>query len=93
MKVRAKRIPRLASEAAERRFWESHDSTLHVDWSRAERVVFPNLKPTTRSAHPPAHAGAHQGGGELPGRALPVADQDLARGEALRLSRPRQRID
>jgi predicted DNA binding CopG/RHH family protein len=49
MKARAKRIPKLASEAAERRFWESRDSTSYVDWSRAQRAVFPNLKPTTRS--------------------------------------------
>jgi predicted DNA binding CopG/RHH family protein len=49
MKARARRIPKLASEPAERRFWESHDSTSYVDWSRAERAVFPNLKPTTRS--------------------------------------------
>jgi predicted DNA binding CopG/RHH family protein len=49
MKTRASRIPKLASEAAERRFWESRDSTSYVDWSRAERAVFPNLKPTTRS--------------------------------------------
>ena len=49
MKARAKRIPKLVSEAAERRFWESRDSTSYVDWSRAERATFPNLKPTTRS--------------------------------------------
>jgi predicted DNA binding CopG/RHH family protein len=49
MKNRVRRIPRLATEAAERRFWESHDSTPYVDWSRSQRVVFPNLKPTTRS--------------------------------------------
>ena len=49
MKARAKRIPRLVSEAAERRFWESRDSTAYLDWSGAERVVFPSLKPTTRS--------------------------------------------
>jgi predicted DNA binding CopG/RHH family protein len=49
MKSRARRIPRMASEAAERRFWEKRDSTPYVDWSRAERVVLPNLKPTTRS--------------------------------------------
>ncbi len=49
MKAKAKRIPRLSSEGAERRFWEGRDSTGYVDWSRAERVVFPNLKPTTRS--------------------------------------------
>lgn len=49
MKARAKRIPKLASEAAERRFWESRDSTSYVDWSRAQLAMFPNLKPTTRS--------------------------------------------
>jgi predicted DNA binding CopG/RHH family protein len=49
MKARTRRIPKLASEAAERRFWESHDSTSYVEWSRAERAVLPNLKPTTRS--------------------------------------------
>jgi hypothetical protein len=49
MKAKGRRIPRLASEAAERRFWEGRDSTPYVDWSAAERVVLPNLKPTTRS--------------------------------------------
>ncbi|MGH8584540.1 MAG: type II toxin-antitoxin system BrnA family antitoxin [Gammaproteobacteria bacterium] len=49
MKVRTKQTPRPTSEAGERRFWEGRDSTPYVDWSRAERVVFPNLKPTTRS--------------------------------------------
>ena len=49
MKPRSRRIPRLASEVVERRFWESRDSTSYIDWSQAERVVLPNLKPTTRS--------------------------------------------
>ena len=31
MKARAKRIPRLASEAAERRFWESRDSLMQAN--------------------------------------------------------------
>ena len=35
------------TEAAERKFWETHDSTEYVDWSKAERVRFPNLKPST----------------------------------------------
>ncbi|HEY3777731.1 MAG TPA: BrnA antitoxin family protein [Rhizomicrobium sp.] len=35
------------SEAAERRYWETHDSAEHIDWSKAERVRFPNLKPST----------------------------------------------
>lgn len=41
--------PTFASEAEERRFWESHDSADLVDWSRAERVRLPNLRPTTTS--------------------------------------------
>ena len=49
MKAKNRRIPRLPSEAAERRSWEKRDSTPHVDWSGAVRAVFPNLKPTTRS--------------------------------------------
>lgn len=44
-----KSIPKFASEAQERKFWETHDSTDYVDWSSAEEVVFPNLKPTTQS--------------------------------------------
>ena len=44
-----KQIPIFASEAEERRFWETHDSTEYVDWSRAERVRFPNLKLSTTS--------------------------------------------
>ena len=39
--------PRFKSEAEERKFWETHDSTDYVDWSKAERVRFPNLKPST----------------------------------------------
>jgi len=43
------KIPRFASEAEERAFWEKHDSSDHVDWSRAQSVVLPNLKPTTKT--------------------------------------------
>jgi predicted DNA binding CopG/RHH family protein len=39
-------IPTFANEAEERRFWETHDSTPYLDWSQAQRVRFPNLKPT-----------------------------------------------
>lgn len=38
---------RFKSEAAERRYWETHDSTGHVDWRKAEKVRFPNLLPST----------------------------------------------
>ncbi len=44
-----KAVPAFANEAAERRFWETHDSTDYVDWSKAERVRFPNLKPSSSS--------------------------------------------
>ena len=49
MKVKLKPVPTFKSEAAERAFWEKHDSTEYVDWSKAKRVSFPNLKPTTQS--------------------------------------------
>ena len=42
-----KSIPVFKTEAEERIFWETHDSTDYVDWSKAERVRFPNLKPST----------------------------------------------
>lgn len=44
-----KTIPRFKNEEAERKFWMTHDSTQYVDWSKAQRAVFPNLKPTCRS--------------------------------------------
>jgi len=42
-----KRPPQFKTEAEERKFWETHDSTDYVDWSKAERARFPNLKPST----------------------------------------------
>lgn len=44
-----KPIPEFATEAAEREFWEIHDSTEYLDWSKAVRVRFPNLKPSSSS--------------------------------------------
>lgn len=44
-----KDIPKFTSEAQERAYWESHDSTDHVDWSKASPARFPNLKPTTKT--------------------------------------------
>lgn len=41
-------MPAFDSESKERAFWESHDSVDHVDWSKAQRVRFPNLKPSTK---------------------------------------------
>lgn len=44
-----KPIPKFRSEAEERRFWASHDTTEYVDWSEAREASFPNLKPSTTS--------------------------------------------
>jgi predicted DNA binding CopG/RHH family protein len=44
-----KPVPRFRSEAAERKFWETHDSTGYLDWSKAAPARFPNLKPSTKS--------------------------------------------
>jgi predicted DNA binding CopG/RHH family protein len=41
--------PQFRDETEERRFWETNDSSDYVDWSRAERVRLPNLRPSTRS--------------------------------------------
>jgi hypothetical protein len=46
---KSKPIPAFRSEAEERRFWETRDSTDYVDWAKAERVRFPNLKPSTKA--------------------------------------------
>lgn len=42
-------LPPFRSEAAERRFWATHDTTDYFDWSRATLAVFPNLKPSTET--------------------------------------------
>ncbi len=49
MKVGTIPLPAFESEADERAFWETRDSTDHVDWAAAERARFPNLKPSTRA--------------------------------------------
>jgi predicted DNA binding CopG/RHH family protein len=46
-KPKPKAIPKFASEAEEQEFWATADTTEYFDWSRARRVVFPKLKPTT----------------------------------------------
>ncbi|MFN5096117.1 CopG family antitoxin, partial [Limnohabitans sp.] len=42
-------IPKFKTEAQERAYWETHDSTVHVDWTKAQKVKLPNLKPTTKT--------------------------------------------
>lgn len=49
MRKPLKPVPNFSSEAEERAFWESHDSSDYVDWTKAQRVVLPNLKPSTKT--------------------------------------------
>jgi len=45
----SKQLPKFKSESDERKFWAEHDSSKLIDWKKAQRAVFPNLKPTLRS--------------------------------------------
>ena len=49
MSRKRKSAPEFRTEAEERTFWEAHDSADYVDWGRAERVRFTNLKPSTKA--------------------------------------------
>ena len=40
---------RFTSEDEEREFWSAQDSTELVDWSAAERLTLPNLKPSVKT--------------------------------------------
>lgn len=44
-----KPIPKFKNEDEERSFWDTHDLTDYFDMSKAERVIFPNLKYSTKS--------------------------------------------
>jgi predicted DNA binding CopG/RHH family protein len=45
----SKSIPKFKNEAQEQDFWSEHDSSEYLNWKSAERVLFPNLKPSTKS--------------------------------------------
>lgn len=44
-----KPIPKFRNIKQEAEFWDTHDTTEYLDWSKAVKVVFPNLKPSTES--------------------------------------------
>ena len=48
-KRKLKPIPKFKSEAEERKFWEKHDSTDYLDWSKPKLAVFPNVKPSSET--------------------------------------------
>ena len=43
-----KKIPKFKSEVEERRFWQQHDSSEYLDWTDAEEIILPRLKPSSR---------------------------------------------
>ena len=49
MSKNLKPIPKFKSEAEERAFWETHNSSEYIDWGKAERARLPNLKPSTKA--------------------------------------------
>jgi predicted DNA binding CopG/RHH family protein len=49
MKKKLKKIPKFKNEDAERKFWAEVDSTEYIDWSDAEIVALPKLKPSTKT--------------------------------------------
>lgn len=44
-----KPLPKFRDEEAERKFWDSADSADYIDWSGAERVSLPDLKPSLKT--------------------------------------------
>lgn len=45
----SKSIPKFKNEDEERDFWGKNDSSEYLNWKGAERVLLPNLKPSTKS--------------------------------------------
>ena len=42
-----RKTPKFKSEDAERKFWAKADTSKYFDWSKGQKALFPNLKPTT----------------------------------------------
>ncbi len=46
---KVKKPPEFKTEAEERIFWESHDSSDYFDWNKAHSATLANLKPSTKT--------------------------------------------
>lgn len=44
-----KKVPKFKNVDEEAEFWSVHDSTEYIDWSKAQKTIFPNLKSSTES--------------------------------------------
>ena len=49
MNYKRKNIPEFKNEDEERAFWAENDSTEYIDWSKAKKATFSNLKPSTKT--------------------------------------------
>jgi predicted DNA binding CopG/RHH family protein len=50
MNKKLRQIPQFKNEEEEREFWNTHDSTEYIDWSKAyQNITFSNLKPSTKT--------------------------------------------
>ena len=49
MRNKLKKIPKQRNEDQERSFWAKSDSTDYVDWSQAQPLLLPGLKPTLKT--------------------------------------------
>ncbi len=44
----SKQIPKFKNEEEEREFWATHDSADYINWDKAEKITFSNLKPSVK---------------------------------------------
>jgi predicted DNA binding CopG/RHH family protein len=44
-----KKLPKFKNEDEEREFWASHDSADYLDWKQGQRIVLPNLRPSSQT--------------------------------------------
>lgn len=44
-----KKLPKFKNEDEEREFWANHDSADYLDWKQGQRIVLPNLRPSSQT--------------------------------------------
>ena len=49
MKKELRKIPKFKNEDEERKFWAEVDSSEYVNWSKADIITLPKLKPSTKT--------------------------------------------
>jgi hypothetical protein len=44
-----KKLRKFRNISEEKRFWKARDSSEYIDWSKAKKATFPQLKPSTKT--------------------------------------------